>query len=271
MVLMFVFIWMKQVYALSCDFEMRPTYENVLPEYDLIFEGTMVERTTPDKTLPFNVWRLAGLYEFDVQKVWKGDKNLKNIKVWGSATYHGYSAYRKGDSYIVYVSYYRGYPLTSPGMCGPDHVYSETKMRELLAEYEKDMQAMQSNTMDVELTLGNDGKGTLGLSNPKALWRGINHPLEHPGALSFIVWGGDGNRVSPTTKTIDWDLKSTINLSKDKPFSTPISLLRYLQGNTSYRYALEVGQTYSVVAIYAPFGSDTLRFESNEVKITYEK
>ena len=96
--LAWLMLCVQPVYSLSCDFEMSPTYDNVLPGYDLIFEGTMVERTTPEKTPPFNIWMLAGLYEFEVQKVWKGDKSLKNIKVWGSATYYGYDAYQKGDS-----------------------------------------------------------------------------------------------------------------------------------------------------------------------------
>ncbi|MAA80311.1 MAG: hypothetical protein CL916_13740 [Deltaproteobacteria bacterium] len=271
MIFTLVFLCMQQVYALSCDFEMMPEYDDVLPEYDLIFEGKMVERTTPQKTPPFNMWMPAGLYEFEIQKVWKGVEKLKNIKVWGSATYHGYSAYKKGDSYIVYVKYHRGYPLTSPGMCGPDHVYSETTMRELLAEYEGDMKSMQANTMDVELILGNDGTGSLRLSNPKSLWRGINHPLEHSDSLSFLIRDGDGNQLSPTTKKIDWDLKGSINLSKEEPFSTSISVLRYLQGNISYRYALEEGKTYHIVVLYSPFGADKYRFESNKVTITYTK
>ena len=271
MVLAFLLLCMQQVYALSCDFELMPDYSDVLFEYDLIFEGTMVERTTPDEIPPFNIWRLAGLYEFEVQKVWKGDKKIKNIKVWGSATYHGYSAYQKGDSYIVYVTYYRGYAFTSPGMCGPDYVYSEKKMREILAEYEKDIQSMRTNTMDVELKLTNNGTGSLRLSNPKMLWKAIHHPLEHPDSLSFIIRDGDGNQVSPTTKEIDWDLKRTLNLSKEEPFSTSISVLRYLQGNKSYRYALEEGKTYHIVALYSPFGSDKYRFESNKVTIQYTK
>ena len=89
----FFVLWMQQAYALSCDVDMMPDYGDVIPVYDLILEGTMVARTTPEKTPPFNMWMLAGLYEFGVQKVWKGDAKLKNIKVWASATYHGYSAY----------------------------------------------------------------------------------------------------------------------------------------------------------------------------------
>lgn len=271
MVLSLLFLSVQQVYALSCDFEWEPEYGDVVPEYDLIFEGKMIERTTPSKTPPFNIWQLAGLYEFEVQKVWKGDRKLKNIKVWAGATYHGYSAYSRGSSYIVYVTYHRGYPITSPGMCGPDHVYSEKKMRELLAEYEEDMLAMQTNTLDLELALGNDGTGSLNLSNPKALWKNIAHPIEHPDSLSFIVRDGDGNRLSPKTKALRWSFKKTMELSKKEPFSTPISVLHYMQGNTSYRYALKEGETYYVIALYSPFGSDKYRFESNEVKIQYKR
>ena len=271
MIFIFFTLWMQQVYALSCDFEMSPEYGDVLPEYDLIFEGTMVERTTPEKTPPFNIWMLAGRYEFEIQKVWKGDARLKNIKVWGSATYDGYSAYGEGESYIVYVKYIRGYPVTSPGMCGPDHVYSETKMRELLREYELDMLAMKTNTVRVALSLNNNGKGTLKLFHPKEKWKGIAHPKEHNDSLSFVIKDDQGNRISPTVKNLKWSLRNTIELSRGEAFSTSVSVLKYLQGNKVYQYALEEGKNYRITAVYMPFGPSNAQFESNEVEIQYTK
>ena len=217
------------------------------------------------------MWMLAGLYEFEVQKVWKGDAKLKNIKVWASATYHGYSAYQKGESYIVYVQYIRGYPTTSPGMCGPDHVYSESTMRTLLAEYEQAIQAMQTNTMDVKLALENNGEGVLTLSNPNEPWKGIAHPEEHPNSLSIIVKDDTGKRVYPATTFLGWSLKTKMDLSKEEPFSVPVSVLKYLQGNRVMKHELTEGTTYRVKAVYTPLGLDLYRFESNEVEIQYTK
>ena len=153
--------------------------------------------------------------------------------------------------------------------CAVPIMFILKKMRELLAEYEKDVQSMRANTTDVDLQLSNDGTGTLSLSNPKSFWKGIHHPEEHPESLSLIVRDDRGNRLSPTTKALQWSFEKTINLSEDEPFSTPISILRYMQGNTSYQYVLEEGRTYLVVALYSPFGSDKYRFESNKVIIQY--
>ena len=132
MVVWILFLGMgAQSYALSCDVDIDPGAHTIF-QYDFIFEGTIIKRTTSENRPSFTIWRLAGLYEFVVHKVWKGEPSIKKARVWASTTYYGYAPYKTGETVIVYAYKKDGDWITTPGFCGPDHVYSSVEMRMVL-------------------------------------------------------------------------------------------------------------------------------------------
>lgn len=254
--------------ALSCMFEYNPD-ETVISKYHLIFEGKVIKRIIPE-TIPASIFRPAGLYEFEVQRVWKGEAKT-NIHVWASLTFDNYLPYEENNTYIVYAYKENGHYMTRPGFCGPDHVYSEEKMRTILHEYSSQNAYYSQNNMDVVLTLNENAHGTLTLKHTKGEWKKIAHPFQKTEALSFVVQEKNGLILDPINIDLKWFRSDPINLPFGESIEFSFSSLNHVKNDILHTYKFEEGKTYSISAIYRPFGTQNIRFVSNEVIITYKK
>jgi len=242
---------------------------HTIATYDIIFEGTLQKRTTPEDPPALGFPGNAGLFHFHVERVWKGDEQIKDIAIWATGSLDGYIPYAPNQKYLVYAELENGILVARPDLCGPDHIFSEKTAKKHLTEYNQIIQNTPTSGLELGLQIDKGEKAILNITAKSGNWNTILNPQKSKGAVSFLVYDQSEDPITPKKKRTTLSYIQSFSLEEGQSESFEFDSLSYFMEDQVYFYRLKKGKWYRVIARYHPHTDSAQSYTSNAVFFQY--